>query len=295
MHAAPDAPALLRRASAWVEAHLDRVLPPAGTGAGRLTEALRYAVFAGGKRLRPALALASCEAVGGEPDAAVAFAGAVELVHTYSLVHDDLPAMDDDDLRRGRPTTHKVFGEAIGILVGDALHSLAFESLLERTPDASVARRLGLALARAAGVRGMVGGQVDDLDSTGVAPTEERLERLHRGKTAALLAASCEGGAIAGGARPEQVEALHRFGLDLGLAFQVVDDVLDATGTAASLGKTPGKDRDAGKMTYVALEGVERARARAADLLARSLAALAPLPRSQDLAALARFVVERDR
>ena len=296
--ALPDAARILDDAAARVDAYLDRVLPPTGTGPGRLHEAVRYSVFAGGKRLRPALALAAAAAVGADREAALAaalpFAGALELVHTYSLIHDDLPSMDDDDLRRGRPTSHRVFGEALAILAGDALHSLAFESLLERTPDPTLARRLGLDLARAAGVRGMVGGQVEDLDAMHAEPDEARLERLHRGKTAALFAAACEGGGRAGGAGPAQVEALRRFGLELGLAFQIVDDVLDETGTAASLGKTPGKDRDEGKMTYVALYGVEGARQRARARLASAVTSLAALPDGAGLEALARYVVERD-
>jgi geranylgeranyl diphosphate synthase type II len=292
---APDAATLLASAQARVDAYLDLVLPPAGTGPGRLHEALRYSVFAGGKRIRPALALASARAVGGGDEAAIPFAASLELVHTYSLIHDDLPAMDDDDLRRGKPTSHVVFGEALAILAGDALHSLAFESLLARVPDARLARDLAFDLARAAGVGGMVGGQVEDLEAEGAVPEEGRLERLHRGKTAALFAAACEGGGRAGGGRPEDLAALRRFGLELGLAFQIVDDILDETGTPESLGKTPGKDREERKMTYVALEGVERARARAGARLASAVAALAGVPAPEALEALARYVVERDR
>ena len=289
-----DALACLRSAHERVDAYLDEILPPAGTGPGRLHEALRYSVFAGGKRLRPALALAAAEAVGGSSEAAVPFAASLELVHTYSLIHDDLPCMDDDDLRRGRPTSHKVFGEAMAVLAGDALHSLAFESLLECVPDAALARALAHDLARAAGVRGMVGGQVEDLDAEGQPPDEHRLERLHAGKTAALFAAACEGGGRAGGADAAQGAALRRFGLELGLAFQIVDDVLDETGTAESLGKTPGKDRRGIKMTYVALEGVPAARLRADRRLASALGALATLPRPETLSSLARYVVSRD-
>jgi geranylgeranyl diphosphate synthase type II len=290
---AADAATFLDAARRRVDAYLDRVLPPADAGFGRLHEAMRYSVFAGGKRLRPALAMAAAEAVGGEAGDAVAFAGALELVHTYSLIHDDLPSMDDDDMRRGRPTSHKVFGEATAILAGDALHSLAFESLLDAVLDAPLARALALDLARAAGVGGMVGGQVEDLSAERQPPTEERLHHIHAGKTAALLAAACVGGGRCGRAPREALDALRRFGTDLGLAFQIVDDVLDVTGTPEELGKTPGKDRRGSKMTYVALEGVPAARARADRRLAAALSALAPLPRPAALEALARFVVSR--
>jgi geranylgeranyl diphosphate synthase type II len=256
---------------------------------------MRYSVAAGGKRLRPALALAACESVGGDPASALPFAGAVELVHTYSLVHDDLPSMDDDDLRRGKPTSHRVFGEATAILAGDALHTLAFESLLEATPDGALARDLGRLLATAAGVRGMVGGQVEDLSSVGKAPDEASIERMHAGKTAALFQAACEGGGRAGGGSAAHLAALRRFGLELGLAFQAIDDVLDVTGTAESLGKTPGKDQRGSKATLVALEGVPAARARARRRLQSALDAHSPPPPPPPPPPLARHCVDRDR
>ncbi len=295
MASPPDAAAFLASTGARVEAWLSAVLPPAGTGPGRLHEAMRYSVFAGGKRLRPALCLAACASVGGRAETALPFAAALELVHTYSLIHDDLPCMDDDDLRRGKPTSHRVFGEALAILAGDALHSFAFESLLEHVDEPALACDLAGELARAAGVRGMVGGQVEDIEAEGAPAEEPRLERLHLGKTAALFAAATAGGGRAGGGTAEEVDALRRFGLELGLAFQIVDDVLDETGTAESLGKTPGKDRKGVKMTYVALEGVPAARARAARRLDVALRALAGLRAPDVLASLARFVVERDR
>lgn len=292
-----DAERFLLTALARVDAHLDRVLPKAGTGPGRLHEALRYSVFAGGKRLRPALALAAAEAIGGKraATAVLPFAAALELVHTYSLIHDDLPSMDDDDLRRGKPTSHRVFGEATAVLAGDALHSLAFSSLLASVRDATLARALALELATAAGVDGMVGGQSEDLAAEGARPDEARLERLHRGKTAALFAAACVGGGHAAKATRAQLAALRAFGLELGLAFQIIDDVLDETGTAEQLGKTPGKDRKGHKMTYVALEGVPAARARAARRLAKALARVTGLPHPETLEALARYVVARER
>ena len=289
-----DAAAFLAAAKARVDRYLEDALPPAGEGSGRLHEAMRYSVFAGGKRLRPALAMASAEAVGGRAEDALPVAAALEMVHTYSLIHDDLPCMDDDDLRRGRPTSHRVFGEALAVLAGDALHSLAFETLLARAPvDAGCA--LARDLAAAAGVRGMVGGQVEDLEAEGRPPSEPTLARIHAGKTAALFAAACRAGGRSGGAGASEVEALDRFGRLFGLAFQVVDDVLDETGTAESLGKTPGKDKRGRKMTYVALEGADAARARARRLCDDAVAAVASLPRPHLLGALAHHIVRRDR
>lgn len=291
---APALAPFLAEARGWVEAYLDGLLPRPVPGGTRLSEALRYSVEAGGKRLRPALALAASRALGG-PDARVLpFAGALELVHTYSLIHDDLPAMDDDDLRRGKPTSHVVFGEALAILAGDALHSLAFESLLAGTADAGLARDLALLLARAAGTAGMVGGQAEDLAAEHQAPDAARLERIHRGKTAALIAAAAEGGARAAGADAATLAAFRAYGVHVGLSFQAADDILDVTGTPESLGKTPGKDRRGEKMTYVALEGLEGARARAQRACEAALGAIAPHDRHGLLAALARHVVARE-
>ncbi len=287
--------AFLDTSKTAVESALSRLMPPDDEGAPRLAEAMRYSVFAGGKRLRPALAFAACEAVGGDRASAMPFACALELLHTYSLVHDDLPAMDDDDLRRGRPTSHKVFGEAHAILVGDCLHTLAFEILLNETQDASLARALGVVLAAAAGADGMVGGQVEDLAAEREAPDVERLYRIHLRKTAALLQAATHGGALAGGADADAVEALSDYGLHLGLAFQVVDDILDETGTAEALGKTPGKDREVEKLTVVAFEGLDAARRRAANEITAAVDAVAGLPHPERLIDLAHFVRDRDR
>jgi len=285
----------LREVAARLESRLDEWLPRDCEGAPRLAEAMRYSVFAGGKRLRPALAVAACRAVGGRDEAVLPFAAALELVHTYSLIHDDLPAMDDDDLRRGVPTSHRVFGEALAILAGDALHTHAFGLVLGRTPDGALARDLALELAEAAGCRGMVGGQVEDLAAANEPPTAGRLERIHRAKTGALFVAAARGGGRAGGAGAGALEALVDYGEALGLAFQITDDVLDETGTAESLGKTPGKDREVAKMTYVRLEGVEAARARARRERDRAVAAAARLPSPDLLASLARFVTDRER
>ncbi len=284
---------------AAAEAALEAALPAESAWPETIHRAMRYSLFAGGKRIRPVLVLAAGEAVGGAREELLPLACAVEMIHTYSLVHDDLPAMDDDDLRRGKPTSHKVFGEAIAILAGDALLTLAFQQLASvppRATDGLVKRRLeALAvLAEACGTGGLIGGQVMDLESEGRTIDRAALERLHRAKTGALLAACVRGGAILGGARPDELEALTRYASAIGLAFQVVDDVLDATGDAASLGKTAGKDEAAHKATYVSLHGIERARELAAGLLETALGALTPLgPRAAVLQALARQIVDR--
>jgi len=255
--------------------------------------------MAGGKRIRPVLVLAAGEAVGGRREELMPLACAVEMIHTYSLVHDDLPAMDNDDLRRGKPTAHKVFGEAIAILAGDALLTRAFH-LLAEVPggwdDARVRRRLAAAavLGEACGTRGLIGGQVMDLESEGQATPAEDLECLHRAKTGALLSACVRGGAILGGAAKDELAALSRYAAAIGLAFQVVDDVLDATEDSARLGKTAGKDAAAHKATYVSVHGIDRARAMAAELRQQALDAIAPLgPRGALLGAIARLIVDR--
>jgi geranylgeranyl diphosphate synthase type II len=227
------------------------------------------------------------------------FACAVEMIHTYSLIHDDLPAMDNDDLRRGKPTSHKVFGEAIAILAGDALLTRAFHLLSEvpSTWDAERVKRRLQALAilgEAAGTTGLIGGQVEDLESEGRVVSAAALERLHRAKTGALLSACVRGAAAIGGVGDDLSSRLGRYASSIGLAFQVVDDVLDATESAASLGKTAGKDEKADKATYVRIHGLPRAQELARELLEEALAALAPLgPRGETLAALARLIVER--
>lgn len=290
---------------ARVERALDEWMPaqaPAGLG-----EVMRYAVQGGGKRLRPLLALAACEAVEGAPQAALRAACAVELIHAYSLVHDDMPCMDNDVLRRGKPTVHVRFGQAQALLAGDALQALAFEIL---TPEPSVATSADMPaamqaalcrlLARAAGADGMAGGQAIDLASVGLPLTEPELRAMHRRKTGALLLASVRMGAACA-AHPlpaAALQALDAYGQALGLAFQVVDDVLDVTADSALLGKTAGKDAAAGKPTYVSLLGLEAARQLAADLLAQAENALNALQASglahtQPLHALARQVVQR--
>ena len=298
--------------AAWQAAQLARVeralneWMPAQAPAG-LGEVMRYAVQGGGKRLRPLLALAACEAVEGAPQAALRAACAVELIHAYSLVHDDMPCMDNDVLRRGKPTVHVRFGQAQALLAGDALQALAFEIL---TPEPSAAASADMPaamqaalcrlLARAAGADGMAGGQAIDLASVGLPLTEPELRAMHRRKTGALLLASVRMGAACA-ARPlpaAALQALDAYGQALGLAFQVVDDVLDVTADSALLGKTAGKDAAAGKPTYVSLLGLEAARQLAADLLAQAENALNALQASglahtQPLHALARQVVQR--
>jgi geranylgeranyl diphosphate synthase type II len=282
-----------------VDVALDRALPPESAWPATIHRAVRYSLFAGGKRIRPVLVLAAGEAVGGAREELMPLACAVEMVHTYSLVHDDLPAMDDDDLRRGQPTSHKVFGEAIAILAGDALLTRAFHLLAEvpeAWEDARVRRRLRAAavLGEACGTTGLIGGQVMDLESEGRAIGADDLECLHRAKTGALLSACVRGGAILGGAGTTDLERLSRYASAIGLAFQVVDDVLDATEDAQRLGKTAGKDEAARKATYVSVHGLDEARALAAALRQEALEAIAPLgPRGELLAAIARLIVDR--
>ena len=262
-----------------------------------LSDAMRYAVLDGGKRLRPLLVLAACEAVGGNAEAALRAACAVELIHAYSLVHDDMPCMDNDVLRRGKPTVHVKFGEAGALLAGDALQALAFELLAPEgdAVPAAIQANLCRLLARAAGHEGMAGGQAIDLASVGLALDEDALRRMHRMKTGALLQGSVEMGAVCGAPSPAALEALRDYGAALGLAFQVVDDILDVTQDSATLGKTAGKDAAHDKPTYVSLLGLEPSRAYAENLLAQALAALeaSGLQNTAALRALAKMVVQR--
>jgi geranylgeranyl diphosphate synthase type II len=259
-----------------------------------LHEAMSYSLMAGGKRLRPILVLAACEAVGGKAGAAIEAACALEMIHTYSLIHDDLPAMDDDDFRRGRPTCHKVYGEAMAILAGDALLTEAFRVAASAT-GREVAQVV-FELARAAGAIGMVGGQVIDIEATGKSITVEELEKLHHAKTGQLLLVSVRAGAKMGGAGEGDLGKLDAYGRALGLAFQIIDDVLDITADLATLGKDPGSDKAAGKTTFVDLLGVDAARARAKQVMAEGNEALSSLgERATPLIALGRYTVERDR
>lgn len=248
-----------------VDAALSRWVPPETENPSAIHRAMRYSLFAGGKRIRPLLAIAAAETVLDAPSGVVDAACALELIHTYSLIHDDLPAIDNDDFRRGRPTCHKVFGDAMAILAGDALLTLAFEVLakLERT---NAERRIDLVreLATASGtVGGMIGGQVNDIEGEGKSPTATLLESIHRAKTGALLRCSVRFGAIYAGAGTAQLAALTEFGEHVGLAFQIVDDVLDVEQTSDQLGKTAGKDAAQNKVTFPAVYGIQRSRAMA--------------------------------
>ena len=274
--AATDLSAWFAETREWADAALERFVPQTDPAwPPRLAEAMRYALFGGGKRLRPALVRLFANALGGTPvgsndERAAAPAAAVELVHTYSLVHDDLPCMDDDDLRRGRATCHIVYGEALAVLAGDALLTRAFELL---GLAGNSAGPMVTALARGSGPAGMVGGQVLDLEAEGSRATRATVDRVHRTKTAALIEASCELGALAAGASGDVLDAVRAYGSALGLGFQAVDDVLDVTGDAATLGKTPGKDERHDRANLARVIGLEEARAAAVELAERARAA----------------------
>ena len=280
-----------------VDEALEGWLPGAEAPPATIHEAMRYSVFAGGKRLRPMLALFGCEAVGGKLADAMPVAVALELIHTYSLVHDDLPAMDDDDYRRGRPTCHKVFGEAVAILAGDALLTHAFQVLADPTAGGIPApRRLQIIaeISAAAGSIGMVGGQTMDMQAEGQELNPTTLLTLHAKKTGALLRASLRTGALAGAADEAALAALTLYGERVGLAFQIVDDILDIEGNSAEMGKTAGSDLRKKKATYPAVLGLETARRDAARLLQEAVEALHPLGESGAvLAALAEYVGRR--
>jgi len=293
-----DALGILQHDSQLLADYFKRILLRYADAPARLMESVEYSLMAGGKRLRPALVLECWRACGGgdlSVDAsALASAAAMELIHTFSLVHDDLPAMDNDDLRRGRPTNHKVFGEAMAILAGDAMTTLAFQILATDAVPA-VAAALVRELAAASGPEGMIGGQVLDMEGENVSLSLEQLQRLHRMKTGALLKASCRMGALAAGATEAQLAAVTDYGRHLGLAFQIIDDVLDVTATAEKMGKATGKDAAKGKNTYPVLMGLDPSRREAAAQLQAALDAVEPLGASANgLRLLARFVVERE-
>lgn len=286
----------LAEAAAAVTEEMERLLPKGEGLEGRVFEGMHYAIMAGGKRLRPFLVMTSAQLFNVSKKSALRAAAAVEMVHTYSLVHDDLPAMDDDDLRRGKPTCHVKFGEATAILVGDALLTLAFGILADPATHSDPEVRSGLvtALAAAAGAKGMVGGQMMDLEAENQMLDIGAVTRLQRLKTGELIAFSCEAGAILGKAGEPARHALRAFAHDLGLAFQITDDLLDTVGIESDLGKKVGKDADAGKATFVSILGVERARAQALMLAEQAVAHLDMFEEKADLLRdVARFVVER--
>jgi geranylgeranyl diphosphate synthase type II len=289
-----DEPLQLLRSQ--VNARLEQYLRPSAGVPTRLQEAMWYSLSAGGKRLRPILVNLACEACGGNPGAAMPAACAIEMVHTYSLIHDDLPAMDDDDLRRGRPTNHVVFGEALAILAGDGLLTLAFEIVAREINPGSVAAACCADLARAAGAAGMVGGQVADLEAEGrTSANVEELEAIHRRKTGALLASALTMGARVAQADSDTLENLATYGRCLGLAFQITDDLLDVRGDQKSLGKAARKDASRGKLTYPSLLGEAASQLRAQSLIEEACRCLEPLgERGRRLEALAQFVLERD-
>jgi geranylgeranyl diphosphate synthase, type II len=293
-----DLDAYLNERRRLVDAALERLLPSEDTPPPSVHRAMRYSVLAGGKRLRPILVIAGAEVVGASPTAVMPTACALELIHTYSLIHDDLPAMDDDDYRRGRLTNHKVFGDAIAILAGDALLTYAFQLVAQNAAlpgvDAKVICDVVAEIAEAAGTLGMVGGQVLDIESEGKTITAEALEYIHMHKTAALLRASLSVGARLGGADAAALAAVAEAGQSLGLAFQIVDDILDVEGSLETLGKTAGSDERKQKVTYPTLHGIEASRREARRLIERTKSRLEVFgARSAPLRALADFVVER--
>lgn len=291
-----DLKSYLADKAALTDAAMDRYLPKANKRPGTIHEAMRYVVFAGGKRLRPVLCLAAAEACNGEVSDALAPACAVELMHTYSLVHDDLPAMDDDDLRRGRPTCHKVYGEGMAVLCGDALLTEAF-AVLAKAP-ASKRYTVGdyvRELAETGGSVKLIGGQVMDLEGEGENLTKKELVRIHEAKTAALLIASLRLGAMVANATPAKLEALTKFGHNLGLAFQVIDDILDVTQSTEKLGKTAGKDQAVEKATYPAILGLEGSRKEAARYTKAAMKALEPFgKRGNRLREIAEYLLQRE-
>ena len=273
---------------------MDAVLPAESLEPRRLHEAMRYSALAPGKRIRPALCMASAEAVGGSAIDALDAGCAAELVHCFSLIHDDLPAIDDDDLRRGVPTCHKVFGEAMAILAGDALFSLAFQVASEIDAPSETVRRVTSCLARATGSQGLVGGEVMDIEGEGAPPDAARLATIHQRKTGELITACCVMGSLLGGGDDQHCAALQGYGRHVGLAFQIADDLLDVTATRKALGKSVGSDSARGKQTYPSLMGTEKAAQEAKRHAVEALALIEALPGDvQGLVELARFTVER--
>lgn len=288
----------LREGQQLADAALDRLIPLETRHPVSIHKAMRHSVFAGGKRLRPILCMEAGRMVAGSlPDGIEELGAALEMLHTYSLIHDDLPALDNDDLRRGRPTCHKVFGEAIAILAGDALQTQAYEVLSRLNCAAEARVRIIEEIAHGTGtVDGMIGGQVVDLEAEHTKPSPEMLEYIHRSKTARLITASLVSGGLYAGANESEVKKLRAFGMAIGLAFQIVDDILDVTQTSEQLGKTAGKDTASEKATYPALFGIEKSQQRADELVDEAFAELESFrARAETLKELARFLVERKK
>ncbi len=287
----------LARRAAEVNEWLDRLVPSETTPPEQLHRAMRYSLLAGGKRLRPALVLAAGEAFGADTDDLMPAACAIEMIHTYSLIHDDLPAMDNDDLRRGRPTCHKAFGEAVAILAGDALLTQAFRVLAADAPKRDAERQLRVIreVATAAGtVEALIGGQMADIESEGKKVDASTLEYIHRSKTGAMISASVVVGGTVAGASEDQIEKLRRYGQRIGLAFQIADDILDVTSTSEQLGKTPGKDQAANKATYPSIHGITASQARARELVDEAIEIVSSLGlNTHVLEEIARFIIAR--
>jgi geranylgeranyl diphosphate synthase type II len=287
----------LSRRAAEVNEWLDRLVPSETTPPEQLHRAMRYSLLAGGKRLRPALVLAAGEAFGADTDDLMPAACAIEMIHTYSLIHDDLPAMDNDDLRRGRPTCHKAFGEAVAILAGDALLTQAFRVLAADAPKRDAERQVRVIreVATAAGtVEALIGGQMADIESEGENVDGSTLEYIHRSKTGAMITASVVVGGIVAGANGDQIEKLRAYGQRIGLAFQIADDILDVTSTSERLGKTPGKDQVANKATYPAIHGIAASQTRARELVEKAVGIVSSLGlKTQVLEEIAQFIIAR--
>ncbi len=289
-----DIKALLRQTADEINDALGRRLANSGDAPPRLAEAMRYSLDAGGKRIRPALVLLCCEVCGGQRHTAMPAALAVECVHTFSLIHDDLPALDDDDLRRGRPSSHVRFDEATAILAGDGLLALAFEIIAAEIEDAALAISMVKELAAATGWQGMIGGEAADIEAESVPPEARLVGQIHAAKTARLISTCCRLGAMAAGADDRDVSALGTYGQELGLAFQAVDDILDVTANSDALGKRTGKDAAAGKQSYARAVGVSETRVLAAAAVDRALRAIDRFgSRASQLVMLAQFVVAR--
>ena len=294
--AAFDLSQYLDQTCARVDAALDKLLPAESAPPPTIHKAMRYSIFAGGKRIRPVLCLAACEAVGGKTAVAMPLACAVECIHTYSLIHDDLPSMDDDDLRRGKPTNHKVFGEGIAVLAGDALLTEAFALVAKsRPPKRYPVRALVSDLAMAAGSLRLIAGQVQDLENEERRASLDEVKTTHLNKTAALITTSIRLGAMAGNASPSELKRLTRYGQDLGLAFQVIDDILDATSTKEVMGKSVRADQKNNKSTFPTVLGLDKSRVYAADLIADAHRQLKSFgSRATPLAAIADFFLTRE-
>ncbi len=281
--------AFLSEQKAVIDRTLDHLLPPAETRPQKLHEAMRYAVLSGGKRLRPALCLAACETAGGQQAQALETAAAIEMLHSYTLVHDDLPCMDNDDYRRGQLTCHRAFGEAVAVLTGDALLTLSF-SLLARQPQAPLLIRQ---LADAAGSTGIIGGQTEDMDASRSSADPEHLDYIHLNKTARLFCASASMGAVCANASPAVQQALASFGQHIGMAFQLIDDMLDATSDTATLGKDAGSDAKNNKLTCVAIHGLDASGKKAAAYIAQARDALRDIEETQRLEQMADYIIQR--